>query len=202
MTDQTNNPAAGHDSGVPLRDHTFDGIQEFDNKLPNWWLWTFWIACIFSIFYWMWAHGLGLAPTDREDLVAELERRAEAQEQVDVSREALLVAAADPEILAKGKQLFSENCFSCHGYEANSAPIAEGVQMLGPNLTDDYWLHGGHPEQIHNTILNGVPIKGMSPWGQLGPAGVRNVAAFVISVRGTNVEGGKEPQGEKFTPED
>ena len=131
----------------------------------------------------------------------QLEERQQAAPAIDVSPDALLAAASDEAVVASGKEVFSVSCMPCHGPSANG--ILGGVAAAGPNLTDDFWIHGGRPEAIHTTISEGVLVKAMPAWkSTLGATKVRDVAAYVISIRGTNVEGGKEPQGEKFTPED
>ena len=200
MSETHANPESASESGVPLREHAFDGIHEFDNKLPQWWLWTFYIAIIFSVGYWLWAHGLGIAPTDHEVMQKDLEAIRLNAAGVEISEDGLESDAGDEAILASGAEIFANNCSTCHGATANGM-INETVPGAGPNLTDEYWIHGGKALDIHATITNGVLEKGMLAWGpQLGPVKVRDVTAYVLSLRNTNVEG-KEAQGEKFTPQ-
>ncbi|MEO0480298.1 MAG: cbb3-type cytochrome c oxidase N-terminal domain-containing protein [Planctomycetota bacterium] len=183
--------------GVPLREHEFDGIQEFDNKLPNWWLWTFYIAIIFSIGYWLWAHGLGLAPTDNEVMQRDLQTIREQAAGVDISEDGLQTDSLDLEIVANGRLVFEQNCITCHGPQASGIQ-ADGSSGAGPNLTDAFWLNGGSAMQIHSTIFNGVEGKAMVAWNNLGSVAVRDVAAYVISLRNTNVEG-KAAEGQEYT---
>jgi cytochrome c oxidase cbb3-type subunit 3 len=178
-----------------LREHQFDGIEEFDNHLPNWWLWTFYGACIFSLFYWLYYHGLGLGPTSREYYEREMAAAAAAKVTVEVTEESLLTLSADTAGLHAGRQVFEQNCVACHGPDGGGT--LAGAPLPGPNLTDGAWIHGGAPMQIHATITNGVVEKGMLAWGPiLGPTKVQQVAAYVLSIRDTNVAGGREPQGE------
>lgn len=93
-----------------------------------------------------------------------------------------------PELVAAGKEIFTSTCTPCHGADA------QGV--IGPNLTDSAWLHGSKLASVERSIRHGWPSKGMPAWGpQLGDAKIRAVAAFVVSIRNTNVPGGKPPQG-------
>jgi cytochrome c oxidase cbb3-type subunit 3 len=90
-----------------------------------------------------------------------------------------------------GKDLFQVRCVACHG--------ASGQGLIGPNLTDEYWLHGGKLTDISNTITNGVSDKGMPPWGPVMTADqIHSVVAFIRSIRGTNPSGAKAPQGELY----
>jgi cytochrome c oxidase cbb3-type subunit 3 len=170
--------------------HVCDGIEEADNKLPNWWLWTFYLAIIFSILYWGYYHlfGVGDAPMASylEDQKKVLARGANVEEEV------LVTAAQDPAAVAQGEKLFVDNCAQCH--------LQNGSGDIGPNLTDEFWIHGGGPVDIYGTIYKGVLDKGMLAWGPtLGPGGVRQVTAYVMTLRNTNVPG-KEPEGEKWVP--
>ena len=111
-------------------------------------------------------------------------KRAEAG---PVTNESLAVLAKDAATLAQGKDVFTSTCAPCHGAQAQG--------LVGPNLTDKFWLHGGAPVDVHKSITTGFPEKGMRPWGQvLGAARVRAVAAFVVSLKGQNVPG-RPPQG-------
>lgn len=177
---------------APLREHTFDGIAEMDNKLPNWWLWTLYLSCIFSVGYWVLYHTLGTEDLPYAVYLAEERAAAERLEaemaRNPVTEQSLLTLAANPAAVAKGQQIFLANCASCH--------LPNGSGSIGPNLTDAYWLHGGKPMDIHNTILKGYPDKGMQSWANFGPAFVQHSAAYVLTLRNTNVQG-KEPQGQK-----
>ncbi len=92
--------------------------------------------------------------------------------------------------MAKGKEIFAGRCVPCHG--------DRGQGIVGPNLTDDFWLHGGRPSEIYHTITEGVPEKGMVPWKtQLSPEEIAAVTAYVGTLRGTNPPNPKPPEGQK-----
>jgi cytochrome c oxidase cbb3-type subunit 3 len=180
---------------APLRPHSFDGIEEFDNRLPNWWLWTFYVACIFAVVYWMHYHVLGTGALPAQQYLAEMqaaeERLAERMAGVELTDDLLADLSAEPTVVAKGKAIFEANCAVCHRADAG------GMPGLGPNLTDRFWLHGGRPLQIYETVTKGVVAKGMLAWlPQLGPQRCQQVVAFVLSRKNTEVAGGREPQGE------
>lgn len=171
--------------------HEYDDIKEADNKLPQWWLWSFYLAIAFAFGYWVWFEALaaGDGPLDRYTQ----ERTAALDTGAPVTDEELVALAADRLTVRAGERTFSQNCAKCHG------SAAEG--NIGPNLTDDYWIGGHAPLDIYQTILAGRSGKGMPPWGlQLGPGACKQVAAYLLSIRNTNVPG-KEPQGTQVPPE-
>ncbi len=180
-----------------LRGHTFDDIQEFDNHLPNWWLWTFYLACIFSVFYWLHYHVLGTGPLPREKYAMEMEAAEARLSQMEVSNETLLALSKEPTAVAKGEKIYVQNCGQCHDRNLADDIVNLGGNV-GPNLTDKYWIHGGKPMDLYNTVIKGVPAKGMPDYWlrTLGPTGCQQVVAFILTHKNTNVEGGKEPQGE------
>lgn len=185
--------------GPPLREHSFDGIQEFDNKLPNWWLWTFFGSIIFAWFYWVHYHVLGTGPDQQTEFAVamkENEARMEeaAKSRLDLTDEGLLAMSRDPEVVAEGRKIFVTNCTACH---TETGAGSKDPPSIGPNLTDGYWIHGGKPTQIYRTVTEGVPLKGMTPWGPvLGATRVATVTAYVLTIKGTNLPG-KDPEGEK-----
>jgi cytochrome c oxidase cbb3-type subunit 3 len=169
--------------------HVYDGIEEADNRLPNWWLLTFYAAMIFAVGYWVYYHTFAVGKLPYA--AYQHERNQQLESGGEVTDEQLLALAADPLTVPEGKRVFDGSCAQCHG------ELAEG--KIGPNLTDEYWLHGAQPTQIYKTVFDGVPDKGMLEWGgQLGPAKVKQVTAYVISVANTTVSG-KEPPGETAT---
>jgi cytochrome c oxidase cbb3-type subunit 3 len=176
---------------APLREHTFDGIQEFDNRLPNWWLWSFYLACIFAVFYWLGFHTL---PIGKLPAAAWVVEEQEGKIRVDaelaknpVTEEMLQKLSREPASVASGRQMFVTNCTQCHKEDASG--------NVGPNLTDAYWLHGGQPMDIWATVNHGWPDKGMKSWAELGRGKLLDIVAFVLSIKNTN-RPGKEPQGE------
>jgi cytochrome c oxidase cbb3-type subunit III len=179
-----------------LLDHEYDGIKEYDNPLPRWWLASLWITVIFSVLYLLNVPGLGPGKGRVADYDADMARAAELAAKNDpltaVTDETLLAAATDQAIRALGAATFASTCSSCH--------LADGGGLIGPNLTDRYWLHGGRPLEIMKTIIEGVPAKGMPGWGKiLKPDQLRAVGAYVLTLKGTTPKAPKAPQG--FDPD-
>jgi len=178
-----------------LRDHEFDGIQEYDNPLPRWWVWVFWATIIATPIYIVFYHfGPGKLVQDeyREEMNAYYElQRQQLLALGEVSERVLRKLMDNPAMLAAGEKVFISKCVQCHA--------RDGGGNIGPNLTDDYWLHGGNLMDIHRTIHDGVPSKGMIAWGkQLSEVDIMAVAAYVGSLRGTTPAKPKPPQGELF----
>ena len=177
-----------------VREHDFDGIQEYDNSLPNWWIGTFVVTVLFGLWYWTSFHTFAADPNhqkadfDRE--YAQIQALQAAKGLNGPGDGAVLAAYRDPAQVQAGARIFATNCVACHG--------PDGGGVIGPNLTDDYWLHGNRPSQIAATITNGVPDKGMVTWkGVLKPEEIVQAAAFVLSLHGTKPKAPKAPQGEK-----
>lgn len=180
-------------------DHNFDGIKELDNHLPPWWKWLFYGTIGWSVIYIIVFHFMSTLPLSAEEYENEMAiaqqeaiKRKASSPQVEID-EASLQYNADPAILEKGKKVFMNNsCGACHRNDG-------GGNTIGPNLTDEYWLHGGDVKSIYATIKNGVVEKGMPAWGKsMSPEDVRDVTFFVISLKGTNPENAKAPQGDLY----
>lgn len=182
-----------------LLDHDYDGIREYDNPLPRWWTWLFYGTIAFALIYAPY-HLLGYGPTGAQEYQAELAAAKQAAPTsapanpplpgsgASAPAAAPAVAANNPKTLEAGKAIFAANCVPCHG------PQGQGV--IGPNLTDDYWLHGSTLADVTHTISEGVPDKGMISWkATLNPEKIAQVAAYVKSLRGTNPPNPKAPQG-------
>ena len=175
--------------------HVYDGIEEQDNHLPNWWLFTLYGACVFALGYWIYfqAYGTGRSPLQAYQHEKATQKRAEAAQLMalgELTDDQLLAMSKNPAILKEGAEIFTTTCFACH--------LANGGGRIGPNLTDEFWMHGGKPTDILRTVRVGVPDKGMLAWGQqIGEQKVRAVTAYVLTMVNTNVPGGKEPQGDK-----
>jgi len=181
-----------HDMKDQVRDHDYDGIQEYDNRLPNWWLTILYGTVIFAFFYWLFTQTLGVGKTPAERYEASMAAAASAEffraDGQDLTNDAMWAMSRDPERTAEGKAIFEQFCVVCHS--------EQGRGNVGPNLTDNYWLHGGKPLDILNTVTHGVPEKGMAAWGnQLGPRRVQSVVSYVLTLHGLNLPG-KAPQGE------
>ncbi len=174
--------------------HEYDGIQEYDNELPNWWLYTLYAAVVFAGIYWSGYHILRSYDQPREAYERELvAARAKDAERIKssgiINAGTLAVLSKDPATRASGKAVFAQNCAVCHK--------ADGSGLIGPNLTDRAWIHGGAPDKVFATINDGVAAKGMPAWGpQLGSDRTAAVAAYVVSIENTNVAGGKAAQGD------
>lgn len=173
---QTQPPPSSTPHEDQVRDHSFDGIQEYDKRLPNWWLATFYGAIVFWVGFWFYYERAHLGPSNAQRLekqmaAIEAAKLAAAPALDDaslwkMSRNAVFVDA--------GRATFASTCASCH-----SAKLTGGI---GPNLVDQLWIHGGKPTEVYNTITNGVLVKGMPAWGPvLGAKKVSELAAFILS---------------------
>ena len=196
MSSEVNPPDHENDHEENRVVHTYDGIEEYDNRLPLWWQYTLYGAIAFALVYWFDYEVLRVHPSPKGELDQQLaaiaEQRANAARAAGpVSAEMLVTLSKDPKTVADGKATFTTICAACHR--------ADGGGNIGPNLTDEYWIHGGKPEQIYTCAHDGVVAKGMPAWGaQLGDQKVANVVAFLLTIQNTNVPGGKAPQGEKM----
>ncbi|KYG70297.1 nitrogen fixation protein FixP [Bdellovibrio bacteriovorus] len=173
--------------------HEYDGIIEHDNPLPTWWLWTFFLTIIFAFLYYI-HYELGGGPTLQDELkvaMAEIEQgKSLAQTSAPLETEESLAEDFKKDgLLDIGAAQFTAKCAACHGQQL------EG--MIGPNLTDKFWMHGkGTRMDIVKVIRDGVPEKGMPPWGPvLKKEELYAVSAYILSKKGTSLQG-KEPQGE------
>jgi cytochrome c oxidase cbb3-type subunit 3 len=183
-----------------ILDHRYDDdIQEYDNPLPRWWLWIFYATIAFSALYlFNVIPGVGVGKGRIARYTGEVEAaraRLAAATPPPVAITAESLVAADPARLALGKTTFTTNCTPCHR--------EDGGGNIGPNLTDAYWIHGGKPLEILNTVSTGVPAKGMPAWSTLlKPDQLPAVAAYVLSLRATHPTNPKPPQGvEEEEPE-
>ncbi len=177
--------------------HNYDGIRELDNHLPPWWTALFVITLIFGAVYMGVYHIWGMSPLQDDEYNDELaiatkqieEFQAKNIAKIDENSAKLLVT--DTKELEKGKIIYTANCVACHG--------GAGEGGVGPNLTDEYWVHGdGNLKEVFKIVKNGVPEKGMIAWKtQLKPDQIQAVSNFILSMKGTNPPNGKAPQGEK-----
>jgi len=176
--------------------YEYDGIEEADNQLPLWWLGVFFGTIFFGVAYWFAHHEYGMSHLPAEHYaiaVKEAQYQAEKQAralEAEANEKGLAALGDNPDAVAAGAATFKGMCAACHG--------EQGEGKIGPNLTDNQWIHGGSAEDIKKVIDTGVNDKGMPAWGPtLGAAGVQQVTAFVLSIRNSNVAG-KEPQGEIY----
>jgi cytochrome c oxidase cbb3-type subunit 3 len=175
--------------------HDYDGISELDNSIPAWWNWAFAGTIAFAVIYLIRFFITGGIPDQVKEL-AEAERIAAIQMEEYLARAGGLidesnVTMQDETGISKGVVLFDKNCVACHG--------AQGEGGIGPNLTDEFWLHGGSLKDVFYSIKYGWPEKGMKSWkDDFSPEQIAQIASYVISIQGTNPPNAKEPQGEKY----
>ena len=189
-TQPNGHPSDMNEADEHLMEHNYDGIQELDNPPPTWIMAIFYITIAFSIIYG--AYYFWLDVGDHQD--AEYTRKSEVHDaKYKIANEpqeaiGMLSEASD---LEEGKAIYKEmNCFTCHGVNM------EG-NAIGPNLVDDAWIHGCDFQSVFNVIKNGVPAKGMTPFkAQLSDSRIQKVSSYILSLKGSNPENAKEPQGE------
>lgn len=173
--------------------HVYDGIEEQDHPIPLWFSLLFYGTILFGGVYYYW-YELGEGRSIQAEYAAhsvrdELREREARNNGPGVTESELRALLDQPPQLAGGKSVFVSKCASCHGNQAEGG--------IGPNLTDDYWLHGAQATDIHRTIADGVLDKGMPPWGSvLSAEEIHQVTAYVLSVRGTRPPNAKAPQGD------
>jgi cytochrome c oxidase cbb3-type subunit 3 len=178
-----------------LMEHDADGIQEFDNPSPPWLIYGFYLSILFAFAYVIY-YGFNRGPSVQEAFL--LESKQLEKEWADYyaknpivppTTEELVAAAKNPELLALGKDTFVKNCAACHG--------DDGQGLIGPNLTDDRWIHGGKMTEVYGTIVKGVSGKGMPPWGRaLSPEKLTGTTVFIRSLQGTKPANPKAPEGD------
>lgn len=176
-----------------LLDHEYDGIHELDNQLPRWWVWLFNLTIVFAAAYLLQYHVF-----DRGDLMAveyqkEMEvgnrLKAAALEKFETDM-AGLQPSREAQVLADGRRIFEQMCAPCHR--------PDGGGLVGPNLTDDYWIHGAEFKDSLRTIYHGVPEKGMVTWKDLlKPADILAVGSYIYTLRGTHPPNPKPPENQQ-----
>jgi cytochrome c oxidase cbb3-type subunit III len=177
----SNDPKNQNSEAPLIPGHEADGIQELDNLLPRWWVWLFYLTIVFSVLYMGYYHVLKAGDLQ----IAEYKKEAQRGDQI--KNEALakfesnigaLVPEQDKAVLVEGQQIYGQMCAPCHR--------PDGGGLVGPNLTDNYWIHGSNYVDTIKTIVNGIPEKGMLTWrGVLKPNEIQSVASYIYSLRGT-----------------
>jgi cytochrome c oxidase cbb3-type subunit 3 len=179
-----------------LLDHEYDGIRELDNSLPPWWLYGFYVTILIAVGYLLHYHVLGTGKLQIEEYKAEI---ANAEASVAAYFEKLggmvdetnVTVVEDDARLANGRKIYEINCVACHA--------ADGGGGVGPNLADEYWIHGGTINDVFRIIKYGAADKGMIAWKDLlGPADMQDVASYILTFQGTEPANPKAPQGEKM----
>jgi cytochrome c oxidase cbb3-type subunit III len=177
-----------------LLDHDYDGIRELDNALPPWWKYGFYITIVLAVIYLFRFHVAGSGPNPEQEYAAEL-KQAEEQMKAYMAKAKDLVDENNVQFeqagVETGKELYLKACVACHGQK--------GEGGVGPNLTDDYWIHGGSMNNIFKTIKYGYPDKGMQSWQQqYSPKQMAQISSFIKTLRGTNPPNGKAAQGDLY----
>ncbi|MDT0630842.1 cbb3-type cytochrome c oxidase N-terminal domain-containing protein [Rubrivirga litoralis] len=182
-----------------IQGHTYDGIREYDNPMPGWWVALFWAGIVFAPIYMLGVHVFDWI-NDYGDDYAQAGARLEEVRAVyaatgpsfKTDAGALREYAADAQMAEAGAADFAAICAACHG--------DAGQGVIGPNLTDDYWIHGADVEQIWTSIAEGFPAQGMPPMkDQLDEEARAQVLAYVYALQGTDPPGAKAPEGEPAT---
>lgn len=175
-----------------IKGHNYDGIRELDNDLPPWWKWLFYITIIFAIIYL-----IRLFVFHADDLVQNKEYEkemvqlsAEKPQQETAAFEVVLLQ--DETSLANGQETWNKICAACH--------LADGGGLVGPNMTDNYWIHGNTVEDLYNIVTNGVIEKGMLSYKQqLSDQQRLEVVSYILEkLQGTTPANPKEPQGKEY----
>jgi len=175
-----------------MLDHDYDGIKELDNSLPPWWVWGFYFTIAFSVVYLIRYHLLGEPSSKKEFEIAMAQAKASVEEYRkkagDAVDETTVVLLTDAGRISAGKKIYESNCVACHA--------ADGGGLVGPNLTDPNWIHGGGIVNVFKTIKYGVPEKGMISWkDQLSPTQMQDVASYVLTFQGTTPAAPKAAEG-------
>jgi cytochrome c oxidase cbb3-type subunit 3 len=190
--------------GEIILHHNYDGIRELDNRLPPWWVNMFALTIVYGLGYMVYYHWGGSGATqvqeyEQEVATAKKEIALALAGKANAVDESNVVAVTETGQLGEGELIFKGNCVACHGQK--------GEGGVGPNFTDEYWLHGGGIKDLFKTIKYGVPEKGMISWqSQLKPSDMQKVASYILTLKGTNPPNPKAPQGviwkETATPQD
>jgi cytochrome c oxidase cbb3-type subunit III len=173
-----------------LLDHEYDGIQELDNKLPRWWVWLFYSSIIFAVVYLCYYHVFGMGDLMAAEYTKEMKVGAALKTAAMGNFEAgipKLQPSTDQAVIDAGRKTFATYCVPCHRADAGG--------LVGPNLCDDYWIHGSNFADNVSTIWNGVPAKGMITWkNMLKPDQIYDVASYIYTLRGTHPVNPKPPE--------
>lgn len=179
-----------------MLDHDYDGIKELDNSLPPWWKYGFYLTIVVAVVYMYYYHMGGNGPSSYQEYVAEVKKGeadkeaylAKSSGNIDEHSVKLLDAAG----IAAGEVTFQNMCAACHA--------KDGGGGVGPNLADEYWLHGGSLSDVFKSIKYGWPDKGMKSWkDDFSPKQIAELTSYIKSLKGTQPAAPKEKQGEIYT---
>jgi cytochrome c oxidase cbb3-type subunit 3 len=177
-------------------EHKYDGIAELDNPTPPWFMYLFYTTIVIAVVYFFTFHVIGdgkVMTTEYAEEIAVAEKANELymKKFANSVNENNVIVLTDAKSVEDGGKLYAKNCVACHG--------DKGQGGVGPNLTDEFWLHGGAPKNIFHTLTEGVPEKGMISWKKtLNPIQIQHVLSYLSRFQGTNPENGKAPQGDKY----
>lgn len=176
--------------------HVYDDIRELDNRIPPWFNYLFALTVVFAFVYMIDYHVIETSKLSAdeyaEEMVAATLQRKIMLASGGTINENTLVALTDEASLKEGAENFNKFCISCHGLQ--------GGGLVGPNLTDEYWIHGGGIKNVYSTIKKGVPSKGMISWELVfSQKQIQNLGSYIVSLQGTNPIGGKGPEGQKYS---
>lgn len=179
-----------------LLDHEIDGIRELDNLLPRWWVWLFNITIVFGAIYMLYYHVFKMGDLQAAEYAKE-SKAGEELKAVAIAKFESSIATLEPSkdklVLGEGQRIFLTYCAPCH------RPDAGG--LVGPNLCDDYWIHGSNYVDNVKTIINGVPTKGMITWrGVLKPGQIQAVSSYIYTLRGSNPKNPKPAENTVQAP--
>lgn len=175
-----------------LLDHEVDGIKELDNLLPRWWVWLFNLCIVFAVIYMLYYHVFRAGDLQAAEYAREAKRGDEIKAASIAKFESALDTlkpTSDKVVLGEGRQIFTTSCAPCHR--------TDGGGLVGPNLCDNYWIHGSNYVDNLKTIINGVPAKGMITWrGLLKPDQIQAVGSYIYTLRGSNPKSPKPPENQ------
>lgn len=181
-----------------VMDHEFDGISELNNPTPAWFMVLFYGTMIFAAVYMFSYHVMDWGKLQEDEYAAELQQAEDDRiamlqkpgSKANKVNETNVEASTEPAVLQAGGTLFKNVCSPCHG--------EHGQGLVGPNLTDEFWLHGGTIKDIFKTIKYGVPEKGMIAWEKtMNAKQIAEISSYILSIQGSNPAGAKAPQGTK-----
>ena len=181
--------------------HELDGIKEYDNPMPGWLMAIWWGSLLFAavyLIYYALSFGEGTMEAEyrqqTQQALSEVQAHFDANPIAAPSTATLLAGAANPAVLDAGAERFAKSCAACHGDRAQG--------LIGPNLTDDRWLHGGSVEQVFQTVAKGWPAKGMPPWGRaVRPDELSALVSYLRSLQGSNPPNPRQPEGDAVVAE-
>ncbi len=171
--------------------HDFDGIKELDNPPPPWIMWVLYVSIFWAALYWAHYHWFKQGDLQDAEYQKEMEQAKLAAEKRQKENASKTVKLTEAELIALGEKLYTEKgCAACHGSKG------EG-NAIGPNLTDNYWLHGGSKDAVFKSIKFGIPAKGMTAFkSQLTDDKIEALAVYILKkMAGSNPPNAKEPQG-------